>query len=117
LRTTSAFQVLSSLDRAVLHLSVVMSSVKEMHPGTCLMGNKSMPAKETKWSHFFIKRENRGNILMRTDDHAGNGHVLFGHLHPSSWCCAEIDQNPRLLQETEFSVQLDQLESSTRPVA
>lgn len=46
-RTTSAFQVCSSLPKAFLHLSVVISSTRVIQPGMLGTGYKSTPEKDT----------------------------------------------------------------------
>ena len=51
-----------------------------------------------------------------TNDDAGDGHVLGGHLQPTSGSRTQIDEDPRTLQELILSVQLQQFEGRTGAV-
>ncbi|KAE9536636.1 hypothetical protein AGLY_007038, partial [Aphis glycines] len=45
-------------------------------------------------------------VQIDSNNNAGNRHILFGHLHPSSRSSAKINENTGFLQKFEFSIQL-----------
>lgn len=56
-------------------------------------------------------------IEIDSDDGGVHGHAFSSDLHPSSWCCAKIDENIGSGEEVVLAVELDELVGRSGTIA